>query len=66
MMFSMMTTLMGLVKKFAGPIFFYMAGRSAKEKDDLKDENKRLKNRPRTDNDVVSRLSRWRDKLPKD
>lgn len=63
MILSIIKSLIGLVRKLIGPIFFYKAGRTSKEKEILEDENKRLKNRPRTDNDVVVWLSKWRNKL---
>ncbi len=52
-----------VVGKFLAPLVFYLKGRSDVENKNLKENNKRLSNRPRTDVDVSNRLRAWRDKL---
>ncbi|MGR3179812.1 MAG: hypothetical protein ACUZ8E_17370 [Candidatus Anammoxibacter sp.] len=58
---QMISLILSIVKQFAAPLFLFMAGRASKEKQDLKNENKRLKNRPRTPADRLNRLRKWRD-----
>ncbi len=48
------------------PLTFYFKGRSDVNNKTLKENNKRLSNRPRDLNDRVNRLRKWRDKLSKD
>ena len=53
----------GLIGKLISPAIFFIAGRKSKENEQDKEENERLKSRPRTDGDTVIRLREWRDKL---
>lgn len=52
----------GLLESLALPMLAYLKGRGDVKSKYIKDQNKRLSNRPRTDNDALNRLRKWRDK----
>ena len=53
--------LLGLLDKLLAPLLAYAKGRADEQNKNLKESNKRMANRPRTDNDVLKRLRDWRD-----
>jgi len=48
----------GFASKLIAPFIAYMKGRSDVENDNLKEENKRLRNRPRTSSDINKLFAR--------
>lgn len=55
--------LLGAFEKLIAPLLAYLKGRSDIENKHLKESNKRMANRPRTNDDLRNGLRKWRDKL---